>query len=865
MAEDLNKDYSSIYDIKKFFISDIGPRYFDVEDLSLANVGLFGMTNDILGSLSEDTFNTVSRYITEMIPSKARLPEYIYANAAMYGISDVFTTCAHMPIYLYIKESDIINYGKVIDGRITFVIDSDMSVILEGIPYTIPHNIVITASMYKDSYNYQCMYDQLYTNDVVKLNSPFIKHAKSKIGNDIYITMKLDVYQYKKVKSHENIISNNKINIPFIDVNFSGNICNFEILYKPPSLNKTIQLRKLLDCEPAIKDPFIYYKLIDDNTIRFSFSNDDRYFTPEYNSDLYIELFETIGDKGSFQMYTGSDYYVKASSENEEYFYNNDINMFCLIRGDSIDGRAKLALEELRRLTLERMVTVSSYTTDNDLNTYFLNYTKLYGTEALFIKNRDDYYNRLYGCYTILKDNVNILPTNTLNLNISPDETDRTFESIMKYIIKPGTKFHYINDDTLTDCSISGEDTVFSYCSPALISISKNPNSVAFYINSIDKNIITEYKYMNLDSMYQFVISDMYIKRNAIIGDESYKITLNIASSSMISSDLNKDLDMNKIKILLQFKDSDTYIEFDYIETIDETIFSFQCEIMTDDMISDNRISVTNLKNAEDGSIQNKLTNMENPDVNILIFYKYDTVEDHDYKDYSIVSDYTLVNIYTPEENSLYLAYCLNLMSSTLKFIDDPTNEYNFSMQLMKVPLISSDYLMSEDRLKRTLELIKTQHDFLLDVSLRHTSNYSIDIKFYNTYGRSRFFCIDNDESMLLNRVNCNIRLKIKFMENTIIDDFIPEIKAYVKTFIESINSVLNTGNNELYMSLLTTNLHNKFTVIKFVIVDNINGYSTQELQCIEMIDVPENQKSKLIPEFLTISEDNIIIETITK
>ena len=109
------RDYSSIYGIKDFILNDIAPSYFNVDDISQLNVGLFGMLTDITSTTTQDNFNVTARYITELLPGKAVLPEFIYAEAANYGINDIFAKCSSCKAMLFIKEEDIL-------GKTSFVI-----------------------------------------------------------------------------------------------------------------------------------------------------------------------------------------------------------------------------------------------------------------------------------------------------------------------------------------------------------------------------------------------------------------------------------------------------------------------------------------------------------------------------------------------------------------------------------------------------------------------------------------------------------------------------------------------------------------------------------------------------------------------
>ena len=874
------RDYSSIYNIKDFITNDIAPKYFDMVDMAQHTVGLYGLTTATYATVSEDTFNVVSRFITEMLPNKATLPEFIYANAALYGITDVFAKCASMPIYLFIKESDILNHGKRLpSGQTEYIIDSDCIVYVEDIPYSIPYNIVIRTTHYRGEYIHQCVYaiDQFHNSVVGDIN-PYIKNMKTLISGDMFLVLAITVNQYVRVKHHENILSNNKINIPYVDIQTSNSVCNFEVFYTDPDTKVTTQLLKLTDSSAAMKKPFIYYKLMDENTIRFSFSNDDRFFKPKFNSDLHIHMYETLSEKGNFEWYKGNEVYVNSYSENSELMYNNEVSYGVSVRGDSRGGQANLTLEEIKNKTVEKMITVSSFTTDNDLNIHFLNTNHVYETECKFNKIRDDFADRVYGCYTMIKDSVDIYPTNTLNATIRPKDYDMSFDEIERYIIKPGTKFVY-DGDSLYDTVIDkdAEDQEFIYTSIALISISKNPNSLAYYINSVDRSITCSYSAMNNSSLHQFIMSDFRIKRNALKGESAYTITLRLTPSNT----LNKEIEIvpEAIKPIIIFNDSvDHHVTMEYLGGSNETGYIFTTKIETDDMYSDNRISLTNLIDNNSGTVNSRLVKMMGPSVTVSVYYDYGREENilHNHNIFS-VRNYTFTNSYQPVKDELYFAYPLNLAHSDITFLPDipddsmqpepkssmpqlpPTvDPIKYKLFVDNIPLMDYKFLQSEDNLRKTLERISAQHDFLVQTSLDITSNYSINMKYYNTYGRSRIFMLSNGD--MLNRVNCTLDMDIKFNDGIIVEEYIGNIKRFIKNYIESINGV-NTGINKIHISSLITELHNNYPQINYIVFRSINNYPTN-IQTIEVIDLSAKGVTT-IPEFLTIDESDIWITSL--
>ena len=62
------RNYSSIYNIKDFARNHLMPKYFDVKEVNDFNVGLLGMTTELISSGFEDTFKS----------SLTVLPSYLF-------------------------------------------------------------------------------------------------------------------------------------------------------------------------------------------------------------------------------------------------------------------------------------------------------------------------------------------------------------------------------------------------------------------------------------------------------------------------------------------------------------------------------------------------------------------------------------------------------------------------------------------------------------------------------------------------------------------------------------------------------------------------------------------------------------------
>lgn len=868
-----NKDYSTIYNIEDFMLSEIAPKYFDTSETSLHRIGLLGMITDTISSSIEDQFEVMGRYLEESLVPLASIPEFIYAHAASYDVQDIFATPSKMTIFLGVKESDIIDNMKLVGAHYEFKIDSDLKIYVDedGIIYSIPYDIVIRTTKYKNEYTHVAAYDISFNNGAAKITTPYIKLMRMRYLKDSWIFLKVTVYQYERKKTTENIITNNKLNIPYIDKTFDNQLCNFEIFYQAAGSSKLVQLEKKADTDPAVTTPFVYYKMIDDNTIRFSFANDDRYFVPDYNSTLVIHMYETLGKSGNFDSNPREITCSPApETENEDISYNRNLYMEGFIQSISDGGSDQKTIDEVQAMTRENMITIKSYTTDTDLNLRFLNYGLTNNTKAVFVKQRDDYAGRIYGCFIMMGDGTDIYPTNTLDLRLKTSEVDARHDNLRQFVLKPGRKLIYDSNGTGLRVATPGESADIEYMNIALGIISLKANNVRFYMNSVDTDVTLEFEYMNPDSTFNFMAGNFHIERNAVSGSDKYIVSLSITRTDGIDSqEINGIVtplvaDKTKIKVLLVFNTSTGhYVEMELVN-VDENnlVYDFQTTLETTDMIDNERISIANLLKREDGSIENHLLDLQNQDMQVAVFYQYgDDNTTNSFSDIKAVQGCTLCNTYVPEENGFYFGYPLSLMRSHVVFEEDLDSGDGYSFLIKQLPVVAYDFMQNSNHAKDIFTKVKAQHEYIQDMILQITENFTVCIKFYNTYGKSKLFYLP-DNKTLINHVNSSIELRIAFNEGIAPDDYMTQIKAYIKSYVEKINDpYTESGLNEIHVSILVHELHTQFdSQIKYIEFVSINGYDTsvQTIQTLRKID--ENSDPTTVPEYLTMSTDDVKI-----
>ena len=455
----ISRSYSDNFDIKDMVTNDIVPEYFKDIPASVRTTGMIGLVTEQVSNISEDVFNTASVLFRESFPNRAQLPESIYSHAAIFQIDQVFATAAACKFLVVLDEKVILDnvinddfYDKD-TGIYHFYIGRNTIIYIEDIPFTFDYpiqmNIVKKRTETGDDYMFTAKYirDAIYYNSISSVSDPYVRIRRSENG---YIAMEVQCHQATRFIVEENIISNNVVNYPIIDVPFNGTLAGFDVFYKSPTDANFSYMKKLLVySQPLNGEAFCYFQMLDNNTIRITFNSKDNYWMPEFNSELRIVLYYTMGADGKFDTYEGND--ISMIPDTGEDDLEIDITTALPIYAEqyltaaqpitaSKDGRDQLELDAIQALAVEGYRTANAITTDNDLASYFLNYKYRFGdSDILFIRKRDDVYERVFSAYQLIRDGNYKYKTNSLNLALNLSDMINCEEDI--YIIEPGTLF----------------------------------------------------------------------------------------------------------------------------------------------------------------------------------------------------------------------------------------------------------------------------------------------------------------------------------------------------------------------------------------------------------------------------------------
>lgn len=370
---------------------------------------------------------------------------------------------------------------------------------------------------------------------------------------------------------------------------------------------------------------------------------------------------------------------------------------------------------------------------------------------------------------------------------------------------------------------------------------------------------------------------------------------INTSYVKLISEDLQKDNDGNKIENSLIYRRDP-----DIVNMKGQLGYSILNNIENMDRVAIMFYNVIRSRTIEgiDGNenITNKIeeVDMEQLLIDSIILTRTDNDIDNNIDSRDNIDNYVLATVINNSNTVKMYQNMSSIMNSIIKY-DEETNTFDLEL----VPLISLRYYMA--RPKMIYDLLNKFIDIVDSLLPRLENNTNCDMKFYNTYGPSRYFYFNKEsttETIYIDSetnkeidinsddfnpyrsavVTTNAYTKYNYLGRTdIILDFTifvnesvtnqkdEEIKKYISDFVEQSNEELIFP-----ISNLITSLQNNFPIIKYIkyngvfsdIVDSNNSSKNNDYQLIDN-DFDFNKMTKdeirvYVPEYLNVKKSVI-------
>lgn len=856
-------------------VQEIQKRYIEEDDTTLM-MGIYGYLAEINTNVLQNSIFLASEYGNEALATRSKFERTILTNAITYDIDGINATPAKMTVMLGFIKSNLDEY---LNNNKEFILDRYSLLALEKYNFHLDYDLIIRRNkLLNNNIVYSAKYDMSFENKISDITNPYLQSPIiSNIQGDEYLFVICDIRQTSLDVMNHKVITNNILESKTFDFDFENQLCNFNIFITENGV-KT-ELTPVYEGMPYDKDNYYcYYTYMDDNTIRVKF--DRKSYQPALNCTIDVEVYTTLGSDGNF---TYNDLTL-LPLESDRFDYKN-IKTIIKPMSSSVGGINRKTTNELQRIIPKRMLSRGGIINTKDLQNYFDMIDV--NNRLVVYKKRDNQIQRLYYAYLLAKDNSsNIVPSNSIDIKIAYDDIDSNYDD--RYTLKPGRPIYYDknmvgyykkdiikNNEHLEECDsgcgclVGERHPLFTYTSPFITIINKNPLSISYYLDLINREYVFGYDYINQKSVLQFVSTTISMYKN-YLSSEDYIFTMNVTQN--ISTDKGvvtyikdeegndtEEIDKINLKPVLAVQSGKSkYYVIGEVISYDDRMYTYTLEfkISSDNSMinKQNQIKITNLiKNTmdtpQDYFIDDK--------VNISVYMYLDKCvgdlsEDEGYSEDinvpTLAKDFILVNKYIIKEDvHLFYNYSstINSVCKVLGVSETPVPEdAGFDFKLFSIPLIRYDYLNDEQRLNEFIEYIQYRKTYIDMAQRVLEDSFNIDLKFFNTYGPSKLFRIGR-QSEELDRVNLTLDfiVKLDVISNT---EVIYNIKDSIKEYIEDINTL-----SSIHISNLCSHIRQTYNSdISYIEFTGINTYNSNY----QYIERKEPDILTEVPEFVNIN-----------
>ena len=892
--ENLSPDIYGINDyvnnVKKEFITEVN------EDTLM--LGTFGYFGQISSDMLQNSIIMASEFSNESIATKAKFEKNIISHALGLGITDINAIPAQMEVFLMFVEDDIINWAKArtADGEElpwTFTFDKNNKIYFGDYEFHTDFDIVIkkvevTTQGPNKRFAYTAQYkqDDFDTGNPIagSLSNPYLTPpVKLNVQGINIIFTKCLIHQVEKSVQSTRVLSDNDISSKTITFTFEGQIADFSLdvtegsetyhmipVYEGLNVNTGGQL-------------YFWYTYLDSNTIRIKFDRNSR--LPAINADIQINIQTTQGSKGNFTYY--EETYPEFVFESDRLNYSNIVCQVRPVDGTAIYGRDKKTIEELKKIIPQEALSRGAITNLKDLDNFFnmlnTDYSKMY-----FYKKRDSCLERLYYSFLIMKNDLNIIPTNTINLRLTADDLI-TEEGSNKLILKqgqcivlePGQEEARLlkADEVPPDENGNLYDGSFAYYLPYDYCITKSPLSGMYFLTTMHATKMLDFKYINELCTYQYIATKINWDRNCLEDHNTYTMSIDVAQNiipdngdsteSPIYKNKDGEIICNVDAYMIIYQDK-TPLRWSKAEIAncdtDTGLIKYQFKFTTQDYIDDeNRIRIdTGLYDIKSNneSYAHLGSNMEarifivskqgesyglgEPDLSTLI-------PGLDSGEWSLSNTYEIMNgidffyDYSQIVNSIITVTEEHIDEEGNIISEEEANEDSLSQNFFHItgiPVVKYGYFEDEEIAKEFYNELVTRKAYIDTAIIRLEDAFEMDFKFFNTYGPSRFFTWDNKNDVI-DRVNISLFFKLRIKPNYS-ESIVEDIRKDIKDYIEDINEI-----KSLHIPNLITYITNTYkdSIVFFEFV-SINGKDAS-YQHIYSMDPPDGI---MVPEFININ-----------
>jgi len=848
-----------IYDITDV-VNNLQKKYNeDLSDETLS-MSMYGWNTELFANSLQNSIVMAAEWGNEAFPIRSKFEKNILTNAVTYNVDDINAIPAQMDVMIGFVEKEL--EAQLVNDK--FTLYSDCKFNIGGFEFHLDYDIIITKALSpQNEYVYAARYDIGRLNALSDIKNPYLQPPiKLTMHNSKWIFITCTIRQVQYEQRYSKIITNNILDHKTFDFEFEDQLAAFDVVVTEG--NKTTYLTPIFEGMPLEGEQlYCFYTFLNANTIRIKFDRNS--YEPKLNCNMTIDLKTTKGSGGNFNYNLKREIINSLESEKTNYR-----NLSVLIQPITVSryGIDRKSIEDLKQIIPKEILSRGNITNNKDLENFF---NTLDGNRLMFYRRRDNQRERLFYAYLLVKDMYdNIIPTNTLNMVIK--ETEFNENKNQRYIINPGNKIKLIDKNTAiidntipTENIYNEEQKGFIYSTPFICVVNKHPLSVSYYMNNINKDFYFKFGFINTNSSLQFISTSLNCSRN-YIDTNNYKISLKATQNMNLDRDIvqldqfGNIISCNIKPVLVIRTEKYNYYVYGKVVSVDQDLYQYniEFELETDNIINqDNQIKINNVYIGGSSSIEKEYIYLnDSVDISVYMTVKFpDGVYGRDDLDSIIptgMEEYTVCNRYdTIGKMDLFYNYS-HIMKSTVKVIGRTEEEKEYIFQIKGVPMVRYSYLSDVERCMSIIDYLQYRKVYIDSALEVLEDSFTVDLKFFNTYGPSKMFEIGHNDD-ILDKVNLSLTFKTKLKVGAD-KKTVDKLTASIKEYVENINDI-----RSIHISNLITELTNTYKAdIEFIEFLGANNYNAlyQYIKKVEteiLDDVPEfvniNLKEDLKPD----------------
>ena len=223
------------------------------------------------------------------------------------------------------------------------------------------------------------------------------------------------------------------------------------------------------------------------------------------------------------------------------------------------------------------------------------------------------------------------------------------------------------------------------------------------------------------------------------------------------------------------------------------------------------------------------------------------------YTSFTGLNNFTLTNTYISNENDKFdFIGSLPYIRSVVDYLPGGNDTGDFMITISESPVAGAKWMSDNSKYDYFVAKYKSINAQLNNAYYTLENNFSIDSKFYNTYGKAKFFTVGNnsDSMVKLDSVRCKFHFGVKLNIITSTDQFIDKFRNFIKEYIEKDDKITTSG-QDLYIMNMISEIRTNFSEIAYIEYYGFNSYDYMAQKVIgpDLTDYQNN----FIPEFLNL------------